>query len=183
MNTSYAMDTYRAHDLNISMKTSSGDTIKMDFANHQSASYSQQNDGNSSQTSMSYSSMQSFQFEVDSNGIDAQDQKEIDAFMEIAQPFIDDFLQELQDTAPQSPVNQVARDIASVFEPSQERDDNSKNNIKTNIVDMFDQSLKKLELPKTDSADEIFEKMFEQTQKLLEKTLQEFDDFNKSIYA
>nr|WP_321266404.1 hypothetical protein [uncultured Sulfurimonas sp.] len=183
MNTSYAMDSYRTHDLNIAMKTSSGDVIKMDFANHSSSSFSHEQNESSSKTSMSFASMQSFEFSVDSNGIDAQDQKEIDAFMEIAQPFIDSFLQELEDAAPKSPVTQLAHKIAGIFEPSQDRDENAKNNVKTNIVEMFDNSMKKLNTPKKEKEINSFEKIFAQTQKLLEKTLQEFDNFNKNLYA
>ncbi|WP_455757828.1 hypothetical protein [Sulfurimonas sp.] len=186
MNTSYAMDSYRAHDLNISMRTSSGDVIEMDFANHQASSMRHQQNDSGSKTSMSFSSMQSFQFNVESNGIDAQDQKEIDEFMKIAQPFIDSFLKELQDVAPKSPVTQLAHKIASIFEPSKERDENAKNHVKTNIVEMFDKSMQKLEAPeKTEKLDEIdyLEKMFEDAQKLLEKTLKAFDEFNKDIYA
>lgn len=183
MNTSYALNSYMAHDLNISMRTSSGDVIEMDFANHQSASFTHQEDSQSSQTSMEFSSMQSFQFSLDSNGIDEQDQKEIDAFMKIAQPYIDDFLQELEDVAPKSPVSKLAHEIASAFEPNTERSENQKNNIKTNIVKMFDDSMKKLEMPQKSDGISSIEKIFEDAQKLLEKTLSEFDNFNKNIYA
>jgi len=183
MNTSYSLDTYRAHDLNISMRTSSGDVIKMDFANYQSASISSERNANGSKSSMSFSSMQSFQFSIDSNGIDAQDQKEIDAFMEIAQPFIDDFLKELEDASPKSPVSKLAHDIAGIFEPTKERSENSKNHVKTNIVEMFDNAMKKLEIPEQPNREDLIEKMLKETQKLLEKTLKEFDEFNKNIYA
>ena len=178
MNTSYAMNTYMTHDLNISMKTSSGDTIEMDFSNHQSSSLNHKENQNGSQTSMSFSSMQSFEFKIDSNGIDAQDQKEIDEFMKIAQPYIDDFLKELKDTAPKTPVTKLAHDIASIFEPNKNRDENAKNHVKTNIVKMFDNSMKKLEVPQN-----IFDNIFKDAQKLLEKTIKEFDNLNKSIYA
>ncbi len=183
MNTSYAMNTYMAHDLNITMKTSSGDTIEMDFANHQSSSLSHSENKNGSKTSMSFSSMQSFSFKIDSNGIDKQDQKEIDAFMKTAQPFIDDFLKELKDAAPKSPVSQLAHQIAGIFEPSRDRDENGKNHIKTNIVEMFDRAMEKLELPQKSNSQEMLDKMFADTQKLLEKTLDAFDDFNKNIYG
>jgi len=183
MNTSYSLDAYRAHDLNISMRTSSGDVIEMDFANHQSASMSHEQNANGSKTQMSFSSMQSFQFSVDSNGIDAQDQKEIDAFMKIAQPFIDSFLKELEDAAPKSPVSKLAHDIAGIFEPTKERDENSINHVKTNIVDMFDNAMKNLEIPEKLDKEELMEKIYQETQKLLEKTLKEFDEFNKSLYA
>ncbi|MDD3836109.1 MAG: hypothetical protein PHS42_11675, partial [Sulfurimonas sp.] len=96
------------------------------------------------------------------------------------------FLQELEDAAPKSPVSQLAQKIASIFEPSRERDENTKNHIKTNIVEMFDKSMRELKMPeKSEQLDptELMEKIFEQTKKLLERTLQEFDEFNKNIYA
>ena len=183
MNTSYGLNAYRSHDLNIAMKTSSGDVIKMDFANEQSSSLSYSEDKNGSTTSMSFSSMQSFQFSIKSNGIDAQDQKEIDAFMKTAQPFIDDFLQELSEDAPKSPVTQLAKEIAGIFDPNRERDENQKNSIKTNIVAMFDNSLAKIEPKDALSKEDIIKKILQDTQKLLEKTLKEFDNLNKEIYA
>jgi len=183
MNTSYGLDTYRAHDLNIAMRTSSGDVIKMDFSNEQSSSLRHSQNGNSSQTSMSFSSMQSFQFSIKGNGIDAQDQKEIDEFMKTAQPFIDDFLKELSEDAPGTPVTKLAHEIAGLFDPNRDRDEDGKNSIRTNIVKMFDNALAQIKPPEEMSVEDIIEKILEDTQKLLEKTLKEFDDFNKELYA
>jgi len=183
MNTSYGLDAYRSHDLNISMRTSSGDIIKMDFANEQSSSMRYSQDENGSQTSMSFSSMQSFQFSIESNGIDEQDQKEIDAFMKIAQPYIDDFLKELSEDAPNTPVTKLAHDIAGLFDPNRDRSEDGKNAIKTNIVKMFDNAVAQFEPPKTMSTQDMIDKILKDTQKLLEKTLEEFDNFNKNLYA
>jgi len=189
MNTSYAYDSYRAHDLNIAMRTSSGDVIEMDFANKQSTSFSHEENESGSKTSMTFSSMQSFHFSIDSNGIDKQDKKEIKAFMKIAQPMIDAFLKELRDDAPKSPVTQLAHQIARIFEPDRDRDENSKNHIKTNIVEMFDNSINRLqnskELDTLDTSEKIdlIEKILEDTKKLLEKSLKEFDEFSKNLYV
>jgi len=183
MNTSYGVNAYRTHDLNISMKTSSGDTIKLDFANEQSASYKQEKDENGTLTSMSFSSMQSFKYSIDSNGIDAQDRKEIDAFMKIAQPYIDDYLKELQDSEPKTPVSKLAKEIASIFEPTKNREQNTKNQIKSDIVKVFDNSLNKLKLTEEESTKYSIEDILKQTQKLLEKTLEQFDNFSKNLYA
>ena len=177
MNTSYKLDAYRSHDLNIMMKTSSGDTIKMDFANSQSLSLANQSNAKGSQSSFQFSSMQSFSFSIEGNGLDAQDQKEIKEFMKTAQPFIDDFLKELQESAPNTPVTKLANQIASAFNPQKERDDDGKNAIKTNIVKLFDQALER------QSTADLIEKMFADTKNLLEKTLKAFDDFNKETYA
>lgn len=175
--TSYGLETYRAHDLNISMRTSSGDEITMDFSNQKSTSINYLENEKGSSSSMKFSSMQSFSFSMKTNGIDAQDQKEIDEFMKVAQPYIDSFLQELNEDAPKTPVTQLANKIASTFLPSKERDENETNNIKTNIVKMFDRSIDKLD------TQELVEKVYEDAKKLLEKTLKEFDEFNKSIYV
>jgi hypothetical protein len=183
MNTSYGVNTYTSHDLNISMKTSSGDKIKLDFANEQSASYKQEKDENGTLTSMSFSSMQSFKYSIDSNGIDAQDRKEIDAFMKIAQPIIDEYLKKLQDSEQKSPASKLAKEVASIFEPTKDRDQNTKNQIKSDIVRVFDNALSKLELPEEQSTKYSIEDILKHTQMLLKKTLDEFDDFNKNIYA
>lgn len=183
MNSSYGLDTYRSHDLNIAMRTSSGDVIKMDFANEQSASLHYSKDENSSKTIANFSSMQSFQFSMQSNGIDAQDQKEIDAFMKQAKPQIDAFLEELSQDAPNTPVTKTARNIVSLFDPNRPRSEDEKNAIKTNIVKMFDNALNTFQTPKIDSPEERMKKILDETQKLLEKTLKEFDNFGKNIYA
>ncbi|MDD3476447.1 MAG: hypothetical protein PHI38_06230 [Sulfurimonas sp.] len=174
MDTSYLLNAYRSHDLNISMKTSSGDVIKMDFANESALSMSSQKNSQGSQEEFSFSSMQSFNYSIKSNGIDEQDKKEIEEFMKIAQPYIDNFLKELSEDAPTSPVTKMAKDIASIFEPSKLRDENQSNQIKSSIVDLFDNSITKIK-----ATDDIFLEM----QKLLERTLREFEDFNKKLYA
>lgn len=181
--TSYGLNTYRAHDLSIDIRTSSGDEISLDFSNHNSASISHQEVKNGSSTQMSFSSMQSFSFSVKSNGIDAQDQKEIDEFMKIAQPFIDNFLKELEQDAPKTPVTELAHKVAGIFNPSKERDENNINNVKNNIVKMFDNSIKQLEIPEKTNRESMIEKIFEDAKKLLEKTLKEFEEFNNSLYA
>jgi hypothetical protein len=181
--TSYGMDAYKAHDLNIAMRTSSGDEISLDFSNRTSASISHSKDSNGSTTSMKFSSMQSFSFSIDSNGIDAQDQKEIDEFMKIAKPFIDDFLKELTKDGQKSPITELAHKIAGIFQPDKPRDENNINNVKTNIVGMFDNSLNQIEVPEKTDKENVIEKIFEDAKKLLEKTLKEFDEFNQVVYA
>lgn len=183
MNSSYGLDTYRSHDLNIAMRTSSGDVIKMDFSNKQSSSMKTTSNENGSATSMSFSSMQSFEFSVESNGISEQDQKEIDKFMERAQPYIDDFLKELNEDAPSSPVTKLAQDVASLFDPGRERSDDAKNGVKANIVKMFDNAVASAKPPETMTTEEMIKKILEDTQNLLEKTLKEFDEYGQRRYA
>jgi len=178
MNTNYGLNTYRSNDLNIAMKTSSGDLIKMDFSSVQSASLNYSKNKNNTLTSLNFSSQQSFQFSIKGNGISLQDQKEIDAFMKTAQPFIDKFITKLQQDAPASPVTKVATQIASLFNPSRPRNEDEKNGVKTNIVKMFDKNFNR-GLQHGTNLDKVFKEM----QNLLKKTLQEFDKLEKAIYA
>jgi len=175
--TSYKLDSYRTHDLNIMMKTSSGDVIKMDFANANTSSLEYKKNDTSAQASMSFSSMQSFNFSVAGNGLDKQDQKEIKEFMKIAQPFIDDFIKELQQDAPQTPVTKIAQQIASIFEPQKPRDEEAKGAIKHNIVKLFDNSIARLD------PSQMMDKIFKESQNLLEQALKAFENFDKEVYA
>jgi hypothetical protein len=126
---------------------------------------------------MSFSSMQSFNFSVAGNGLDKQDQKEIKEFMKIAQPFIDDFIKELQQDAPQTPVTKIAQQIASIFEPQKPRDEEAKGAIKHNIVKLFDNSIARLD------PSQMMDKIFKESQNLLEQTLKAFENFDKEVYA
>jgi hypothetical protein len=101
--------------------------------------------------------------------------------MKIAQPFIDDFLKKLQKDAPNSPVTKLANQIASIFEPSQQRDENKKNIVKSNIVKTFDNAFERFK-PKEENNNSL-DNLFKEMQKLLERTLKEFDQFNQNIYA
>ncbi len=174
MNTSYGFDTYRSHDLNLALKTSSGDVITMDFANKESLSMQHRENGKGSSDTLTFSSMQSFQFSVKSNGISVQDKKEIDAFMKEAQPLIEEFLKELDESAPNTPVSKLAHQIAEIFQPAKQKDINTQNYAKNAIVESFDNSLKPLNNK---------ERIFEDAAKLLEKTLKEFQEFDKYLYA
>lgn len=174
MNNSFALDAYRSHDLNIMMKTSSGDVIKMDFSNQQNLSMSHKESQSGTKDSLSFSSMQSFGFSVQSNGIDEQDKKEINALMKIAQPYIDRYMKELANTDQKSPVNKVAKQISDIFEPMKSKNQDIKNHTKNSIVDMFDKAAKNIK---------DINKIFDEAQKLLEKTLSNFDKTAKMIYA
>ena len=199
MNSMNALNAYRSHDLSISMKTSSGDVINLDFSNEQALNMQNSQNDNSSSSSLKFASMQAFQFSMQSNGLDEQDKKEIAAFMELAQPKIDAFIKELAQDNQKSSVSKVAKDITSMLANIDEKSADFKEYAKGSVVSMFDNSLEKekksaqtptpqplnanglislQEQPKID-----FEKLFEESQKLLEKILQEIDAPNKNLYA
>ena len=152
--------------------------VKYLNSNEKSLSYAQAKDGSNLAEQMKFSSMESFSFSIDSNGIDEQDKKEIEAFMKIAQPYIDNFLKEIDSDNNTSSVSKVAKQVTDVFSSLTSKDTNTKNYAKNSIVEMFDKSLQE-----TKDMSKEFDKLFEEAQKLLEKTLQMFDNKDKLIYA
>lgn len=191
-----SLNAYRSHDLNISMKTSSGDIINLDFSNEQEMDLKNSQNDNNKSSQLKFSSMQAFQFDMQSNGLDEQDKKEIAAFMELAQPRIDAFIKELSDGNQKSSVSSVAKDVTNMLSNLDEKESDFKNYAKNSVVDMFDNSLEKsqknLHIPNKkesviapeENPNVIdFDKLFKESQKLLEKILEEIDSPNKNLYA
>ncbi len=169
-----SLDAYRTHDLNIQMQTSSGDKISLDFSNKQALSMQHSENAKGGSDALSFSSMQSYSFKVESNGITEQDEKEIEAFMQIAQPYIDNFMQELSDGDQSSPRGQIAKALDDIFEPLKLQDQNHQNYAKNEIVNLFDTAASQIEE---------FDKIFQESQKLLDNILKLFDKVEKDIYA
>ncbi len=171
---SASLDAYRSHELSIQMKTSSGDTLSLDFENTQALSMRQQEKDGSKASSFSFSSMQAFSFRFESNGISEQDRAEIEAFMEKAQPYIDRFMKELEEQNPTSPINKIASSVTQMIGDLKNRDDNTKNFAKNKTVELFDKGAEKVNLT---------EKMIEEAQKLLQKVLDGFEKTFEPLYA
>ena len=174
MTTSTSYDAYRSHELTIQMKTSSGDTLSLNFENEQSLSINEKTTSNSKEQSFSFSSMQAFSFTLDSNGISEQDQKEINTFMKEAQPYIDKFMKELKEENQTSPINKIASDVTKLIGNLKNSDENVKNHAKKGVVDLFDNAVKEIKTT---------EKMIEEAQKLLQKIIDGFDKMFEPIYA
>lgn len=174
MISSASLDAYRSHELSIQMKTSSGDTLSLNFQNEQSLSLNEKTTADSKEQAFSFSSMQAFSFKMESNGISEQDQQEINAFMKKAQPYIDKFMKELEDQNQTTPVNKIASDVTKLIGNLKNSDENVKNNTKKGIVDLFDNAAKEVKTT---------EKMIEEAQKLLKKILDGFDKEFEPLYA
>lgn len=174
MITAASLDAYRSHELSIQMKTSSGDTLSLNFENNQSLSLSEKTAPGSKDQSFSFSSMQAFSFTIDSNGISEQDQKEIDRFMKEAKPYIDKFMQELEGQNQTSPINKIALDVMKLIGNLKNSDENVKNHAKKGVVDLFDNAVQNIKS---------HEKMIEEAQKLMQKIIDGFDKLFEPIYA
>ena len=178
--TTSSLDAYRSHELSMQMKTSSGDTLSLNFENTQQLSLNSRQKEDSKESSFSFSSMQSFAFELNTNGITQQDQEEIDAFMKKAQPYIDQFMKELSEGDQKSPVNKIASDVAKALGDLKHSDESVKNHTKKGIVDLFDNAIKKVELPKNEND---ISKMINEAEKFLKKVLEGFDRLFEPLYA
>lgn len=174
MISSSSLDAYRSHELSIAIKTSSGDTLSLNFENEQSLSMNEKTTSHSKEQSFSFSSMQAFSFNLESNGISEQDQKEINAFMKEAKPFIDKFIKELEDQNQNSPINKIASDVTKLIGNLKNSDDNVKNHAKKGVVDLFDNAVKEVKTT---------EKMIEEAQKLMQKIIDGFDKLFEPLYA
>lgn len=180
MISSTSLNAYRSHELSIDMKTSSGDTLSLNFENTQELSLNSRQSDTSKETNFSFSSMQAFSFKLDSNGISEQDQKEIDVFMKKAQPYIDKFMKELEDQNQNSPINKVASDVTKLLGDLKKSDENVKNHAKKGVVDLFDNALKQTAPSKNEND---MSKMIDEAQKLLQKIIDGFDKMFEPIYG
>lgn len=174
MITASSLEAYRSHELSIQMKTSSGDTLSLNFENEQSLSMSTQTTSHSKKETFSFSSMQAFSFSLDSNGISEQDQQEINAFMKKAQPYIDKFMKELEEQNQTSPINKIASDVTKLIGNLRNSDENVKNHAKKGVVDLFDNAVNSVKS---------HEKMIEEAQKLMQKIIDGFDKMFEPVYA
>lgn len=174
MTSSTSLNAYRSHELSMDMRTSSGDKLSLNFENTQKLSLSSQQNDQSKSTAFSFSSLQAFSFKLEDNGITEQDQKEIDAFMEKAKPYIDKFMKELEAQNQTSPINKVASEVTKLIGNLKNNDENVKESAKKGVVDLFDNAAKNLKT---------YEEMMDEAQKLLQKILDGFDKMFEPLYA
>ncbi len=176
MNVNTALNAYSQHSLSIDIKTSSGDLIELDFNNEKSLQYS----SGENQKSFSFSSMESFSFHYEGNGIDAQDKKEIETFLKMAQPNIDNFVAGLNDgSSLTKPINQLTSNITQLFKPVKETgDQNILNFTKEGLVNAMDKALKKEIEPLEQT-----EKIISHAQRFLEQMLKQLEKAEESFYV
>jgi len=176
MNATNALNAYSQHSLAIDIKTSSGDTIELDFNNEKSLDYR----SNDKEKSFSFSSLESFSYHYEGDGIDAQDRKEIDAFLKIAQPQIDEFMAGLNEgSSLKEPINKITNNITSIFGPIKDKgDDNLLNFAKHGLTNAVDKALEK-EIEPLEQTQEILS----HAQRFLEQMFKHLDKVQEEFYA
>ncbi len=176
MNVTSAFSAYSQHALSIDMKTSSGDTIALDFNNEKSLQYSK----GEGHESFSFSSLEAFSFSYKGDGIDAQDRKEIEAFLKISQPFIDEFVGGLnEDSILKEPINKITSSIANIFQPIKDKgDDNLLDFSKNRLVKAFDKAFNH----EVDPIKHI-DRVFSQAERFLEQLMKQLDKVEEDFYV
>ena len=176
MNVNTALSAYSQHSLSIDIKTSSGDIIELDFNNEKSLDYNSNKNGES----FAFSSLESFSYHYEGNGIDAQDRKEIQAFLEIAQPNIDNFVAGLNEgSSLTSPINKITSDISSIFNPIKEKnDDDLLNFVKEGLTNGLDKALAQ-EIDPFKQTEEVLS----HAQRFLEQMMKHLDKAEELLYV
>ncbi len=176
MDVTNALNAYSQHHLSIDIRTSSGDVIELDFSNEKALAYQQGKEG----TSFSFSSMEAFSFSYEGNGIDAQDRKEIEAFLKIAQPNIDNFMAGLNEgSALLQPINKLTRNITSLFNPIKANaNEQAMNFAKEGLTKGVDRAL-----ANTFKPEEQTKEILSHAQRFLEQMLKQLDKAEESFYA
>ena len=157
---------YSYNSLGFSLQTSSGDVIDLNMYDERSASISHEQSGGTQNTMLSLSHPYGYNFHYEGDGIDENDQKEIDAAMQLIQPQIDEYLSNVQKS---SETVTLASAINTAYEVNQTlpnaKDQNTQNYTNNSLLKMIDHMM--------EQADKQNEKVLEGAQKLFESVLKQ----------
>lgn len=161
-------NSYSYNDFSFSMQTSSGDTINLSMYDEKATDFSHQKDANSSTTTLTLSHSFGYSFKYEGNGIDENDQKEIDQAMKLIQPMLDEYFKNVNERAPKNAdIINNAFDINSYLPKPQES--NTKNYLNDKLLKTIDKTLEKEQNQN--------EKILEAAQKLFDALLKQTERF------
>lgn len=161
-------NSYSYNDFSFSMQTSSGDTINLSMYDEKATDFSHQKDANSSTTTLTLSHSFGYSFKYEGNGIDENDQKEIDQAMKLIQPMLDEYFKNVNERAPKNAdIINNAFDINSYLPKPQKS--NTKNYLNDKLLKTIDKTLEKEQNQN--------EKILEAAQKLFDALLKQTERF------
>lgn len=161
---------YDYNGFNMSMQTSSGDKIDLKLYDEKSSEMSYKKNGNSTQMMLSLKHSQGYSFKYEGNGIDAQDQKEIDKAMEAIKPMLEKYMENVKESEEDFSIAEItnkAFDINQHLPKTQ--DQNTKNYLSDKTLETIDKILEKAENQN--------EKVLKHAQKLFDSLLKQMDRF------
>jgi hypothetical protein len=161
-------NSYNYSDFNFSMTTSSGDTIDLMMYDETSSELSYQKDAVATTTMLSLKHSYGYEYKYEGDGIDAQDQKEIDAAMKQIEPMIADFMEKAQENSlSNAQITNKAFDINSYL--AKPEDLSTKNYQNGKLLKTIDKILEKAENQN--------EKILKEAQKLFDALLKQQEQF------
>ena len=161
---------YNYNDFNFSMNTSSGDKIDLKMYDEKSSEMSYKKDGNSTEMMLSLTHSYGYSFHYEGNGIDAQDQKEIDAAMKTIKPMLEKYMENVKDSEEDFSMAEITNKAFDINQYLPKTEDlNTKNYLSDKTLKTLDKILEKAEHQN--------EKMLKHAQKLFDSLLKQMDRF------
>jgi hypothetical protein len=167
---SISANNYNYNSFGFSLQTSSGDTIDLSMYDARYAEMSQETSGQSHSTTLTLAHAYGYSFHYEGNGIDANDQKEIDAAMKLIQPQLDEYLKNVQESAKNTnlaSLTNTAYDVNQKLPAA--KNQNTQNFMNDSLLKMIDKLMQKAEHQN--------EKTLQEAQKLFDSILKQQKGF------
>ena len=171
---SISANTYNYNDFNFSMNTSSGDKIDLKMYDEKSSEVSYKKDEDSTSMMLSLTHSYGYSFHYEGNGIDAQDQKEIDAAMKTIKPMLEKYMENVKDSEENFSMSEITNKAFDInqYLPKTENLD-TKNYLSDKTLKTLDKILEKAENQN--------ERMLKHAQKLFDSLIKQMDRFELYI--
>jgi len=165
---------YNYNDFNLSMQTSSGDKINLRMYDEKSSEMSYKKDGKKTEMMLSLTHSYGYSFQYEGNGIDAQDQKEIDEAMKAIKPMLEKYMENVKESEENFSMAEITNKAFDINQYLPKTDDlNTKNYLSEQTLKTIDKILEKAENQN--------EKILKHAQKLFDSLLKQMDRFELYI--
>lgn len=167
---SISANNYNYNSFGFSLQTSSGDTIDLSMYDARYAEMSQEKSNTSQSTTLTLAHAYGYSFHYEGNGIDQNDQKEIDAAMKLIQPQLDEYLKNVQESAQNTnlaSLTNTAYDVNQKLPVAKNK--NTQNFMNDSLLKMIDKIMQKAENQN--------EKTLQEAQKLFDSILKQQKGF------
>ncbi|WP_457599478.1 ATP/GTP-binding protein [Hydrogenimonas sp.] len=161
---SHTLDAATMNRFSFDITTSSGDRISLSMYDNRSLSLASESDGRSERFSMSLRHEYGYSFSYRGDGIDAQDQKEIEEAMKAIKPLFEAFVENVKKSGETAGMNELVNTSQAIRRklPKPHNAD-TLNFLKKSTVDTMDSVLSLFERDENllESSKRLFERLFE----------------------
>ena len=161
---------YSYNNFDFSMQTSSGDNIELKLYDEKSSEISYKKNGNKTEMMLSLTHSYGYSFHYEGNGIDANDQKEIDKAIKSIKPMLERYMENVKNSEEDFSMAEITNSAFDINQYLPKVDDlNTKNYLSDQTLKTIDKILEKAEHQN--------QKMLEHAQKLFDSLLKQMDRF------